>query len=82
MSAIAGSKIINPGELCGGLSESAAKETGLLVGTPVAASLIEAHAGGLGVMGCDAESISKEFTSRLGKYGARINGLKITCTSS
>lgn len=61
-----GSKIIKPGDLCGGLSEKAAQETGLISGTPVAAALIDAHAGGLGVMGCTSKNISCEFTSRLG----------------
>ncbi|XP_065214948.1 FGGY carbohydrate kinase domain-containing protein-like [Planococcus citri] len=60
-----GSKIIKPGELCGELSERAARETGLVSGTPVAASLIDAHAGGLGVMGCTAKNIPNDFTSRL-----------------
>jgi FGGY-family pentulose kinase len=39
------------GECAGGLTPLAAKQLGLAVGTPVAISLIDAHAGGLGVLG-------------------------------
>lgn len=46
-----GNKISPPGEFIGGLSESAAKELGLLAGTAVGASIIDAHAGGVGVLG-------------------------------
>lgn len=38
-----------PGAPCGaGLKEDVAEELGLLAGTPVATSLIDAHAGGIG----------------------------------
>jgi FGGY-family pentulose kinase len=39
------------GERAGGLTEASAKELGLLVGTKVAVSIIDAHAGGLGLLG-------------------------------
>ncbi|KAI8773147.1 FGGY carbohydrate kinase domain-containing protein [Biomphalaria glabrata] len=50
---VIGNKVNNPGSPCGaGLSAEAAKELGLLAGTPVAASMIDAHAGALGCLGC------------------------------
>lgn len=49
-----GTEVIAPGEPCGdGLSHSAAREMGLLPGTPVSSSIIDAHAGGLGVLLCN-----------------------------
>ncbi|XP_054714417.1 FGGY carbohydrate kinase domain-containing protein-like isoform X2 [Uloborus diversus] len=48
-----GSDVLIPGEPCGnGLSVEAAKEMKLLPGIPVSASIIDAHAGGLGVLSC------------------------------
>jgi D-ribulokinase len=47
-----GSRIVEPGTALGrGLTSAAASELGLLPGTPVAASLIDAHAGGIGTLG-------------------------------
>jgi D-ribulokinase len=47
-----GTGIVPPGTpLGGGLSAEAGKELGLRVGTPVGASLIDAHAGGIGAIG-------------------------------
>ena len=47
-----GSEIVAPGTPLGaGLTKSAARDFGLLEGTPVAASLIDAHAGGVGTIG-------------------------------
>jgi D-ribulokinase len=47
-----GQQIAAPGTALGtGLSASAAQELGLLEGTPVGASLIDAHAGGVGTIG-------------------------------
>jgi FGGY-family pentulose kinase len=46
-----GTRVRPMGERAGGLSERAAKELGLAAGTPVAVSIIDAHAGGLGLLG-------------------------------
>ena len=47
-----GTEIIAPGSpISAGLSPSAANELGLKPGTPVGASLIDAHAGGIGAIG-------------------------------
>lgn len=49
-----------------GLSVKAATELGLLKDTPVGTSLIDAHAGALGMIGCYAPDISSNFSYRLG----------------
>lgn len=47
-----GQQIVEPGTCCGkGLTQEAADEMGLPVGTPVAAGMIDAHAGGIGTAG-------------------------------
>src|SRR5258707_796669 len=52
-----GQQIAAPGTALGaGLSKTAAQELGLLEGTPVGASLIDAHAGGVGTIGGAAEA--------------------------
>ncbi|XP_063972729.1 FGGY carbohydrate kinase domain-containing protein isoform X2 [Diachasmimorpha longicaudata] len=62
-----GNEVKAPGEAVGkGLSRTAAFELGLAEGTPVGTSIIDAHAGGLGMIGCSAPDISNNFTSRLG----------------
>lgn len=63
---IIGNKILMPGELCGGLSEEAASILGLVPGLPVATSIIDAHAGGLGMIGTYAKGIETDMSSRLG----------------
>lgn len=51
-----GSDVQPPGKSVGkGLSQQAATELGLQVGTVVSTSLIDAHAGALGMFGCHAE---------------------------
>lgn len=61
-----GQEVLDPGTPVGsGLNENAAKKLGLQPGTKVATSIIDAHAGGVGLMGCNAENISKDFTTRL-----------------
>ncbi len=48
--ALLGTEFLAPGQHAGGLSERAAEELGLLPGTPVGASLIDAYAGALGTL--------------------------------
>ncbi|XP_077680067.1 FGGY carbohydrate kinase domain-containing protein isoform X4 [Eretmochelys imbricata] len=51
-----GNQVLSPGASVGnGLTPEAAKDLGLAEGTAVAASLIDAHAGGLGVIGADVK---------------------------
>ncbi|ECA1898424.1 TPA: FGGY-family carbohydrate kinase [Salmonella enterica subsp. enterica serovar Eastbourne] len=54
-----GQKIVAPGTPCGrGLTDEAAREMGLLVGTPVAIGIIDAHAGGIGTVGVGDGALS------------------------
>ncbi|OEO31012.1 ribulokinase [Devosia insulae DS-56] len=46
-----GTEVVPPGTRVGGLNEAAATELGLMAGTPVAAGMIDAHAGGIGTVG-------------------------------
>lgn len=49
-----GQRVVEPGTPLGkGLTARAAAELGLAVGTPVAAGMIDAHAGGIGTVGVD-----------------------------
>ncbi|WP_144114210.1 FGGY-family carbohydrate kinase [Paraburkholderia sp. BCC1886] len=51
-----GQRVVDPGTPLGsGLSPAAAMELGLLAGTPVAAGVIDAHAGGIGTVGAVGE---------------------------
>ncbi|CAH1102251.1 unnamed protein product [Psylliodes chrysocephalus] len=62
-----GSLVLPPGTPVGnGLSQSAAAQFGLKAGTAVGASMIDAHAGGLGLIGCIADGIDPAFHTRLG----------------
>lgn len=52
-----GQQIVEPGTPCGtGLTSEAATQMGLLVGTPVAAGMIDAHAGGIGTVGVNGNA--------------------------
>lgn len=63
-----GSVVKEPGCPCGsGLTEQAALELGLQRGTPVGTSIIDAHAGGLGMIGCSAGPVCQDFQTRLSK---------------
>lgn len=61
-----GNQVQMPGDLCGGLSKEVASILGLRPNTPVATSIIDAHAGGLGMIGASAKDIDKNMSSRLG----------------
>ncbi|XP_053985764.1 FGGY carbohydrate kinase domain-containing protein [Hylaeus volcanicus] len=61
-----GNDVRTPGDPVGqGLSTKAASELGLLKGTAVGTSLIDAHAGGLGMIGCSVPDVSLNLQSRL-----------------
>lgn len=63
---VLGRKIREPGSSIGhGLTESAAKDLGLLAGTPVAVSMIDAHAGALCLFGCQAGGIDDKLSSKI-----------------
>jgi len=52
-----GRKVVHPGTPLGqGLTDRAARELGLRAGTPVAAGMIDAHAGGIGTVGADGDA--------------------------
>ncbi|XP_044271112.1 FGGY carbohydrate kinase domain-containing protein [Tribolium madens] len=60
-----GATVLSPGSPVGqGLCQRAAKELRLKVGTPVGTSIIDAHAGGLGLVGCRA-GVNPDFSTRL-----------------
>ncbi|XP_072378786.1 FGGY carbohydrate kinase domain-containing protein [Diabrotica undecimpunctata] len=62
-----GSVVLAPGSAVGkGLSQQAAAELGLVAGTPVGASMIDAHAGGLGLIGCRVPGVDPAFHTRVG----------------
>jgi FGGY-family pentulose kinase len=64
-----GNVVLPPGTPVGeGLSARAASELGLKVGTPVGTSIIDAHAGGLGLVGCRVSQIDSDFSTRLSKF--------------
>ena len=51
-----GQTVVDPGTaLASGLTANAAAELGLRTGTPVAAGMIDAHAGGIGTVGVDGD---------------------------
>lgn len=66
--ALIGNEVQAPGSPIGdGLSLQAARQLGLLPGTPVGASLVDAYAGGLSLFGCTGDGISSDIHSKMGK---------------
>ncbi|XP_058056176.1 FGGY carbohydrate kinase domain-containing protein isoform X1 [Anopheles bellator] len=63
-----GRRVLHPGTpIEGGLSKAAAGELGLLAGTAVAASMIDAHAGALALLGCQGDpGEAGKLTSKMG----------------
>lgn len=63
---ILGKRVTTPGTPIGnGLSVQSADELGLCVGTPVAASMIDAHAGALSLLGCQAEGADNDVSTKM-----------------
>jgi FGGY-family pentulose kinase len=62
-----GNRVRTQGERAGQLTAAAASELGLVAGIPVAVSLIDAHAGGIGLLGMrlDDENIDQSLESRM-----------------
>ncbi|MVA96050.1 ribulokinase [Nitratireductor sp. CAU 1489] len=61
-----GTEIVDPGTALGaGLTAAAAADLGLAHGTPVAAGLIDAHAGGIGTVGAKSEAGDGSVTTRM-----------------
>lgn len=61
-----GNEILAPGDFVGSLSEDAAKEMGLEPGIAIGCSMIDAHAGALGLIGSTSKEHEKlDLTSKL-----------------
>lgn len=58
-----GTRVRPMGERIGGLTQAAARELGLLAGTPVSVSIIDAHAGGLGLLGATIDGAAPDAAS-------------------
>ncbi|MET0385866.1 MAG: FGGY-family carbohydrate kinase [Polyangiales bacterium] len=69
-----GSRVRPMGERVGGLTSLAAAELGLAPGTPVGVSIIDAHAGGLGMLGAAIDGASVSDPALLEQRLALISG--------
>ncbi len=70
-----GTRVRPMGERAGGMTERAAKELGLAPGTPVGVAIIDAHAGGLGMLGMALDGVAPASPSgadRRGTLEARV----------
>jgi FGGY-family pentulose kinase len=63
-----GTRVRPMGERAGQLTEASARELGLATGTPVAVSIIDAHAGGLGTIGVTLDG-DQDLATRLSLIG-------------
>jgi FGGY-family pentulose kinase len=72
-----GTRVRPMGERVGTLTEKAARELGLIAGTAVGVSIIDAHAGGLGLLGASIDGVSPS-TDKLEQRLALIGGTS-TC---
>jgi FGGY-family pentulose kinase len=64
-----GTNVRPMGERAGTLSEKAAQEIGLTAGIPVGVAIIDAHAGGVGLLGVTIEGVDGELGDRLALIG-------------
>ncbi|HEV8248055.1 MAG TPA: FGGY family pentulose kinase, partial [Polyangiaceae bacterium] len=65
-----GSDVRPLGELAGTLCEAAARELGLVAGIPVGVAIIDAHSGGIGLLGAGLSSLtSEELETRVALIG-------------
>lgn len=60
-----GTEMVSPGQRLGGLTDTAARDLGLPPGIPVAAALIDAHAGGVGTLCASVPGAEDPVTARL-----------------
>lgn len=60
-----GTEMVAPGQHLGGLTDRAASDLGLVPGIPVASSLIDAHAGGIGTLCASVPGADEPATARL-----------------
>ncbi len=68
-----GTRVRPMGEKVGTLTEASARELGLTAGTPVAVSIIDAHAGGIGLLGATVDGVAPTRET-LGQRLALIGG--------
>lgn len=80
-----GRRVARPGErIAGGLTEKAAAELGLRPHTPVAVSMIDAHAGGIGTLGAplkaDTDFVTPQMLEERMAYIAGTSACHMACS--